>query len=190
LLLLLPFASISLTNFCCLFFFDDDVATPCECKSQCGFDFAAGEDNFPAEAWLPTVQIVKQLNIPLTVHSGEGSSAKNIEEVIRLYEPQRLGHATSLIEDPNLMAIVKQKNILVESCPTSNLITGTVSSYADHPLQTYLRYGIPVCINDDDGTLFDVDENDEWYACMKFMGLTKDDMIQMNNYAAAHSFVK
>jgi len=122
---------------------------------------------------VPTVQKVKELGLPLTVHSGEGSSSKNIEEVLRLYSPQRLGHATKLIEDPKLMDIVRyaplafmldclltsinrDKKILVEACPTSNLITNSVVSYESHPLVKYLRHGIPVSINDDDGSAFDI----------------------------------
>lgn len=59
-----------------------------------GFDFAASEDAAPAPTWVPIVQQVRALNLKLTVHSGEGSSANHIREVIDLYNPERLGHGT------------------------------------------------------------------------------------------------
>lgn len=57
-----------------------------------GFDFAAAENVLPAEDWVPIVRQVRALKLHLTCHSGEGSSTKNIQEVIQLYNPERLGH--------------------------------------------------------------------------------------------------
>lgn len=155
-----------------------------------GFDLADVEDIQPAEDFVAAIHAAKDLGLGITVHSGEGTSAQNIERVIDLYKPQRLGHATCLIDNPKLMDKVRDLNICVEACPTSNLITRCVSSYEAHPLMKYLRAGIPVTINTDDPMLFDTDLRREWLYVMDQMGATTEDMITMNEYAHKHSFLK
>ena len=59
-----------------------------------------------------------------------------------------------MVQDPELMELVKKKNIMVESCPTSNFITNCVSEYAVHPCQDYYKAKVPVCLNTDDPMLF------------------------------------
>lgn len=155
-----------------------------------GFDFAAEENLFPATDFLSSVEVIKEIGIPLTVHTGEGTSAENIEEVLRLYKPQRLGHATTLIDNVKLMEYCRDNNILVEACPTSNYITKSVKSYETHPLQTYLKFGVPVSINSDDPMLFGTDMNLEWDYVLNKINLTREDLLKMNQYADEHCFIK
>lgn len=155
-----------------------------------GFDLADLEDAVPPEDFVSSIHTAKDIGLGITVHSGEGTSAKNIEKVIDLYRPHRLGHATCLIDNPALMEKVKQLDICVEACPTSNLITRCVSSYSAHPLMTYLRAGIPVTVNSDDPMLFDTDMRREWLLVMDQMGASAADMIAMNETAHKHSFLK
>lgn len=61
--------------------------------------------------------------------------------------------------------------------------------YEQHPLQQYFRYGIPVSVSDDDGTVFGVNMNDEWYFVLKLMEITKEDLLAMNRMASDHSFI-
>lgn len=155
-----------------------------------GFDFAAEENLFPASTFLPTVYIIKDLGLPLTVHTGEGTTPENIEEVLELYKPQRLGHATKLIENRKLMEYCRDHKICVEACPTSNIITNSVKSYEEHPSLTYFKFGIPVTINSDDPMLFGTDMNEEWLLCLERIGFTKEDLLKTNEYAEEHSFLK
>lgn len=106
-----------------------------------------------------------------------------------MYRPNRLGHATSLIHSPELMDKVRRLKICVEACPTSNLVTRCVPSYAEHPLMTYLRQGIPVTINTDDPMLFHTDLRKEWLIVLDQMDATTKDMVAMNEYAHTHSFI-
>eukprot|EP01121_Diplochlamys_sp_Union-15-3_P011837 TRINITY_DN346_c0_g1_i2.p1 TRINITY_DN346_c0_g1~~TRINITY_DN346_c0_g1_i2.p1 ORF type:complete len:235 (-),score=44.36 TRINITY_DN346_c0_g1_i2:21-674(-) len=154
-----------------------------------GFDFAAGEIDPPVETFVNTVKLVHELKIPLTVHIGEGSNRENIRKVLDLYgDVKRLGHATCLDEELTKRCI--QRDILVESCPTSNFITYCVPSYKEHPLLLWKAHGLPFNINTDDPTLFDVDLNDEWTYCLKELGLTKDDMLKINEESRKYSFIK
>lgn len=159
-------------------------------KDIVGFDFAAEENLFPASEFLPTVKIIKELDLPLTVHTGEGTSAENIEEVLELYKPQRLGHATKLIDNIKLMEYCRDNNICIESCPTSNIITRSVQNYETHPIKEYLKFGIPVTLNSDDPMLFGTDMNQEWDYVLNKINMTKEDLIKMNQNAEKYSFIR
>jgi adenosine deaminase len=154
-----------------------------------GFDLAASETDYPTAEFVPAIQRAKELGLGITVHTGEGVSEQYINQVISLYKPNRLGHATTLINSPELMDRVKELNICVESCPTSNLITNCVPKYPDHPMIPYLKNGVPVCLNTDDPMLFDTDLNLEWLYTMDHMGATEADMASLNENARKHSFI-
>lgn len=158
-------------------------------KYVVGFDFAAQENLYPASSFLPTVNLIKDLGLPLTVHTGEGTTPENIEEVLDLYQPQRLGHATKLIENRKLMEYCRDHKICIEACPTSNVITNSVRSYEEHPSLTYFKFGIPVTINSDDPMLFGTGMNQEWLLCLERIGFTKEDLLKTNEYAEEYSFM-
>jgi len=155
-----------------------------------GFDLAAGEDNPPVEAFVETLKMVHELKIPLTVHIGEGTSISNIQKAFELYPPmKRLGHATKIIEDEKLMQRCIKENIMIEACPTSNVISNSAKSYKEHPLVHWVKIGLPASINSDDPTLFDSDLVDEWVHGIKDMGFSKEDLLKMNKTALQHCFI-
>jgi adenosine deaminase len=155
-----------------------------------GFDLAASEDHFHPEEFLPAVNMARDLGMGITIHSGEGTTSNHIEHVVDLYRPNRIGHATTLINDERLMQKVKDLNICVEACPTSNIITNCVSSYQQHPIMKYLKFGIPVTVNTDDPMLFDTNLRLEWLHLMDHLDATPSDLIALNEHAYAHSFIK
>lgn len=155
-----------------------------------GFDLAASETAFDTSEFVPAIHRAHDLGLGITVHTGEGVPATYIDQVISLYKPQRLGHATSLITNPHLMHKVAQSNICVESCPTSNLVTRCTPDYPSHPLIKYLRNNVPVTVNTDDPMLFDTDLNLEWLHVMDQMGASQQEMLDLNENARKHSFIK
>ena len=47
---------------------------------------------------------------------------------------QRIGHGTTLLQDPEVTALVIERGVTIEACPTSNVHTGVLAKVADHPL--------------------------------------------------------
>ena len=155
----------------------------------CGFDFAEDEIKYSPLEFVETVKKVHAMDLPLTVHTGEGTSCEYIKKTIEAYNPKRLGHAVSLEDDPKLMDYCAQNKICVESCPTSNIITNSAFSYEDHPIRLYLDRGVPVCINTDDPTAFACELNEEWERGMSRVGLSRKDLMTLDEYAREHSFL-
>ena len=117
-----------------------------------GFDIAGDEGSYPLSLHSGAITEAHRLGVPVTVHAGEWlqDSVKNVRAAVDL-GVQRLGHAITLHEDPELMREVAAKGIVVECCLTSNVAKrpGKVASYAEHPIRTMFNAGVKVCINSD-----------------------------------------
>ena len=74
------------------------------------------------------------------------SFAAAIANAIHRLGAERLGHGVTLREDDALRAYVRDRGILVEACPTSNVQTRAVASFADHPALAFLREGLRVTL--------------------------------------------
>ncbi|KAI1434196.1 adenosine deaminase-related growth factor [Xylaria sp. CBS 124048] len=130
-----------------------------------GYDVVAQEDlGRPHRDLLPEIMWFRKqcaeegVNIPFFFHAGEclgtGSETDhNLFDAI-LLGTRRIGHGFSLYKHPLLVDLVKQKRILVESCPISNEVLRLCSSVMSHPLPALLARGVPCALgNDDPGIL-------------------------------------
>jgi adenosine deaminase/CheY-like chemotaxis protein len=117
-----------------------------------GFDLAGKEVGNPPERFVEEFSRLSRLHIPLTVHAGENESAQFVEDSILRLRARRIGHGLSLVEDPGLMARVREDRVGVELCPISNFQTshfGSLESRRPYPLRRLLSAGILVSINTD-----------------------------------------
>ena len=125
----------------------------------------------------------------ITVHSGENTSADHVQRSLDLFKPDRIGHGIKIWGNEALMKRIRESEILLEVCPTSNWITRSVPSLEDHPLPHLYREKIPVSINSDDPHLFDIDLIHEYEICMSKYGLNLEDFMEINKNAVEHSFL-
>lgn len=93
-------------------------------------------------------------NIPLFLHAGEclgsgDSTDHNLYDAI-LFGTRRIGHAISLYKHPHLISLVKEKSILVESCPISNEVLRYTASILSHPLPALINRGVKASLSNDD----------------------------------------
>lgn len=126
-----------------------------------GFDLVGPEDFgkpltdlLPELFWFRKQCAQEGVNIPFFFHAGETlgdgtSTDSNLFDAI-LLGTRRIGHAFSLYKHPLLIDMVKEKRILVESCPISNEVLRLCSSVLSHPLPALLARGVPCSICNDD----------------------------------------
>jgi len=97
----------------------------------------------------------------LTNHAGETTGPEAIREALAIGS-ERLGHALSAIDDPDLLHELKARGIVLELNPTSNVRTGVCPSFRDHPLRRYFDAGLLVTLNSDDPAFFGSDVANEY----------------------------
>ncbi|MDW3648668.1 MAG: hypothetical protein R8P61_16495 [Bacteroidia bacterium] len=127
-----------------------------------GYDLVAEEDNgnptlYHAAAFLKLKREIQnqKLDFNLYLHDGESSwmHVSNLYDAV-LLGSKRIGHGFNLFRFPQLMKVVKEKDICIEVSPLSNQILGYVRDLRMHPASTYIRNGLEVVISSDDPQLF------------------------------------
>ncbi len=88
-------------------------------------------------------------NIALKCLGDGDETDSNLFDAV-LLGTRRIGHGFSLYKHPLLIDMIKEKKILVESCPVSNEILRLTSSIKSHPLPALLSRGVPAALCNDD----------------------------------------
>jgi adenosine deaminase len=115
-----------------------------------GFGLGGDEANYPPKLFTKTYQIAADAGLSCTVHAGEFASAEGMIEAMKHLPIKRIGHGVNAIHSPETMAMVKDKGIALELCPTSNLFLGLFKNMEEHPFPKFYEAGIKVSINSDD----------------------------------------
>ena len=152
-----------------------------------GFGLAGDELHFPPELFVQTFNMLKENNFPITVHAGEWDGPKSIRDAIELLHPKRLGHGVRSIEDPELVSLIRDSDIILEICPTSNIATRIYKNYESHPVKTLFNRGIKVTVNSDDPPFFNASIAGE-YKVMQNLGLSDDQLISLTRNAIEYAF--
>lgn len=131
--------------------------------------------------------LARDLGLGRTVHAGEGRPPSEIREAVLLLHAQRIGHGTTLLDDPAVVDLVRERGVTIEACPTSNLHTGAVTDLAAHPLPRMLRDGVRVTVCTDNTLFSDVDAPGEYRraAALPGMGATAVEALAAFGHAAA-----
>jgi adenosine deaminase len=80
---------------------------------------------------------VRRAGLGITVHAGETGGPDEVREAVEALEPTRIGHGISSTRDPRVMDLLREREIVLEVCPSSNLNTRVVRSVAE--LRTIIR---------------------------------------------------
>lgn len=151
------------------------------------FDLAGGEYGFPASHHAEAFAYARKHNLAVTVHAGEGDGPRSIRDAVHSCGAHRLGHATRLIEDPELTQYVNDRRIGLEICLTSNVQTHAAKSYETHPLREYFNRGMNLTLNTDNRLMSGTTLTDEYVYAAGKLDFTFDELctIALNGFEAA-----
>lgn len=152
-----------------------------------GLDLAGDENNYPCALYEDEFALAKSLSIPFTIHAGESLDLENIKNAIK-FGARRLGHGVSLLQDKELMHVVKEEGILIECCLTSNLQTKEVTDLSKHPIRDFFDYGIRVNINSDNLTVSDTNIKKEYDLARKYLSFSDEELNLIDKFAIDASF--
>lgn len=141
-----------------------------------GFDIAGPEPAFPPILFTRAYELAGKMGLGLTVHAGEAAGPERIWEAIDNLAPRRIGHGTSAGRDPALMRRLAADGIVVECCLTSNIQTGAIDNYAEHPLAKFLEAGMTVALCTDNPTVSSTSLTREYEIAMTTFGLSESDL--------------
>jgi adenosine deaminase len=135
------------------------------------FGIGGDETARPAEEFARAIAAAREAGLRFTPHAGETSTAENVWEMVRL-GADRIGHGIRSVEDASLLAYLREREIPLEVCPTSNVRTGAVPSFETHPLRALFDAGVIVTLNSDDPAIFQCSLQGE-YEVARRMGFSE-----------------
>ncbi len=122
-------------------------------------------------------------------HAGETTGPETIWDALNDLRAERIGHGTSAVKDPRLLAHLAEHRIPLEVCPTSNIATRAVATLDEHPLKEMVDAGVLVTINSDDPPMFGTDLNSEYGVAARLLGLDEHGVAGLAKNAVEASFL-
>jgi adenosine deaminase len=125
----------------------------------------------PPELFREAFDLIQQAGLPSLPHAGETEGPASIWGALNALHAARIGHGVRCLEDPDLVRELRERQIALDVCPSSNVCLGVAPDLADHPLPRLLEEGLFVTINSDDPPMFNTTLTDEYLRICDTFGL-------------------
>jgi adenosine deaminase len=154
-----------------------------------GWSIGGNEPDFPPELFAEVFSAARQAGLHTMAHAGEVSGPQSVWGAIEALHVERIGHGIRAVDDPALLAVLRERGITLDVCPTSNLYTGAVASLSQHPLRRLFDAGVPITLNTDDPTLFNTTLIHEYRVAAAAFGFTADELTALVCNGARAAFL-
>ena len=150
-----------------------------------GLGLHGNEEGYPPEIFAEAFQIVAKKTETLSIpHAGEiaptpGKGPESVEKAIDILGASRIQHGVLAIHDEVLMKKIKERNICLDVCPSSNIQLSVFPNIQTHPLPLLIEAGIPCSLGSDDPLLFGPSLLDEFELCREQMHFSDDTLAQL-----------
>lgn len=142
-----------------------------------GIDLAGGplpDHHWSMADYAPAFTRARDLGLGRTIHAGEGRPPQEIRTAVDQLHALRIGHGTTLLDDPAIVDLVLDRGVTIEACVTSNWHVGAIPTVADHPLPRWLARGVNACVCTDNTMLSAVDPIEEHRRVSEIPGMTEE----------------
>lgn len=151
------------------------------------FGIGGDEVGGPALPFRAAYQYAKDAGLHLTAHAGETDGAQSVRDAIAI-GAERIGHGIRAADDPELMRLLRDRQIPLEVCITSNVKTGAVASLGEHPVRRLFEAGVPITLNTDDPGVFECSLEGEFAVARTMFGFTEEELAGIREQAQRFRF--
>lgn len=144
------------------------------------FGIGGDEARGPAELFRDVFAYARDGGLRLVCHAGETTGPESIWAALEI-GAERIGHGIAAARDPALMTKLRESNVPLEVCISSNICTGVVASLNEHPVRKLYDAGVPIVLNTDDPAFFRTSLEREYQLARDVFGLPVEEL-------AANSF--
>lgn len=157
-----------------------------------GIDIAGGhKDGFRYSDYGDLYKKARKEGLGLTVHAGEDEDYNSVISVVESLEPDRIGHGIRAAESKKALDMLRERDITLEICPTSNIHTRVVKDI-EHLRNIFkeLKAGkVNYTINTDGPEMLMTNLRAEMEFLLKNKILTKQELERANKHAFSASFL-
>src|SRR5947209_670242 len=153
-----------------------------------GVGIGGDEQKAPPELFRSVYAYAADHGLRLTAHAGETGPPESIWGALNL-RAERIGHAFTAGQDPDLIEELAYRQIPVEICLTSNVRTGVCKAIAEHPVKSYFDQGIMITLNTDDPAMFGTTLSREYHLAQETFGFTDEHLRELARNSFEASFL-
>ncbi len=165
-----------------------DLAIRFRKRNVVAFGIGGDERAGPPEWFTAIYHRAAEHGLHLTVHAGESAGPESIWGALNL-KAERIGHALTAAEDPELMQELAERQIPIEVCVTSNLRTGCCPELAQHPVRRYFDQGLMLTLNSDDPAMFRTSLAAEYALAQEAFAFTDEQLRELARNSFEASFL-
>ncbi|MGA5192541.1 adenosine deaminase [Streptomyces exfoliatus] len=153
------------------------------------FGLGGPEIGVPRPQFKPYFDLARAAGLHSVPHAGETTGPQTVWDAINDLGAERIGHGTSSVQDPALLAHLAEHRIALEVCPTSNIATRAVATLDEHPIRRMVEAGVLVTVNSDDPPMFGTDLNNEYAVAARLLDLDERGVAALAKNAVEASFL-
>jgi aminodeoxyfutalosine deaminase len=153
------------------------------------FGIGGSEERGPANQFGEAFRFARAAGLRLTAHAGESMGPQSIWDALEL-GAERIGHGIAAVRDEGLMRHLRERDIPLEICISSNLVTGVVAKIEDHPVRRLYDAGVPIVLNSDDPAMFRCSLTGEYQLAAAHFGFTEKELEGLAGNGFRYAFGK
>jgi adenosine deaminase len=143
----------------------------------------------------PMVETAREAGLGVTIHVGEEggeTGREEIAEVVEVLRPDRIGHGILAAGETELMGALREGEIVLEICPTSNLLTKALAGEqaVRDTFRAFVDAGVHFTIATDGPEMMRTHLRDEFDLLLRIGALDKDELEDANRRGHEASFVR
>ena len=164
-----------------------------------GIDIAGprpdGAVPYPYRDLAPLIEEARSARLGVTIHVGEEGGEHGIaeiREVVETLRPERIGHGILAAQDPELMGAIRDAEITLEICPTSNLLTKALpdEDAVRDTFRAFTEAKVPFTIATDGPEMMRTHLRDEFELLLRIGALEENGLSEANARGHAVSFIR
>ncbi len=172
---------------------EDAVATVKAALGHLGRVVAIGmdssEEGHPPEPYVEAYRLAVAQGLRAVAHAGEEGPPSYITGALDVLGVSRIDHGVRCLEDPALVARLRNEQIPLTVCPLSNVVLHVVERMEDHPMRRLMDEGLLVCVNSDDPAYFGGYVADNYRALVSGLGFGREEIIALARNSVTASFL-
>jgi adenosine deaminase len=143
-----------------------------------GFGLSNDETRGDTLAFRKAFRLAREVGLLSVPHAGELRGPRSVRDAVEVLGAQRLGHGVRVVEDPALVALLAERQVVCEICPSSNEALG-VLPLEQSPVRELRAAGVPVALGADDPLLFRSGLVEQYAAARDVLGLDDPELADL-----------
>jgi aminodeoxyfutalosine deaminase len=153
------------------------------------FGIGGDEERGPAKLFAEVYREARDLGLHAVAHAGEAAGPESVRQAVELLGAERIGHGLTASRDSQVLALLRDRGVPLEVCPTSNVATALLARLEEHPLPQFLAAGLVVTLNSDDPAMFGTSLENEFFQAARCFGLSRAQLAMLCTNAVRASFL-